>query len=88
MLLRKWIPGIVPETFVFDTIPVWINLGRIPLELWMDVGLAVVASAIRKPLSLDMATKERRRLSYAHICVGMNVDSTMPIDITVNLKGE
>ena len=65
MLLRKWTPGIVPETFVFYYVPVWIKLGRIPMELWIDASLAVVVSAIRKPLSLNLATKERRKLSYA-----------------------
>ena len=88
MLLRKWTPGIVPESFVFDSVPVWIKLGRIPLELWTDAGLAVVASAIGKPLLVDLATKERRRLSYARICVELNVDSTMPVEITVSLRGE
>ena len=84
MLLRKWIPGIVHETFTFDSVPVWIKLGRIPLELWTNVGLVVVAIAIRKPLSFDLATKERR-LSYARICVELNVESTMSAEITVNL---
>ena len=88
MLLQKWKPGIVPETFVFDFVPVWIKLGRIPLELWTDASLTAVASAIGKPLSFDLATKERRRLSYACICVELNVDSTMPTEITVNLRGE
>ena len=88
MLLRKWIPGIVPKTFVFDTVPVWIKLGRIALELWTDAGLAVVGSAIGKSLSFDLATKERRRLSLARTCVEMNVDSTMATVITVNLRGE
>ena len=88
MLLRKWIPGIVPETFNFDSIPVWIKLGRIPLELWTDASFAIVASAIGKPLSFDLATKERRRLSHARICMELNVDNTMPAEITVNLGGE
>ncbi|XP_031740405.1 uncharacterized protein LOC116403411 [Cucumis sativus] len=88
MLLRKWTPGIVPESFVFDSVPVWIKLGRIPLELWTDAGLAVVASAIGKPLLVDLATKERRRLSYARICVELNVDNIMPAEVTVNLRGE
>ena len=88
MLLRKWIPGIVPETFVFDSVPIWIKLGRIPLELWADAGLAAVASVIGKPLSFDLATKERHRLSYACICVELYVDSTMPTERTVNLRGE
>ena len=43
------------------------------MELWIDTGLAVVASAIGKPLSLNLATKERRRLSYARVYVEMNV---------------
>ena len=85
MLLRKWIPGIVHETFTFDSVPVWIKLGRIPLELWTDAGLVVVASAIEKPLIFYLATKERHCLSYAHICVELNVESTMSAEITVNL---
>ena len=49
----------------FYYVPIWIKLGRIPMELWTDVRLTVVASVIGKPLSLDLATKERRRLSHA-----------------------
>ena len=65
MLLCKWTPGIFPKSFVFYYVPILIKLGRIPMELWTDVSLTVVASAIGKPLSLDLATKERRRLSHA-----------------------
>ncbi|TYK23423.1 DUF4283 domain-containing protein [Cucumis melo var. makuwa] len=82
MLLRKWTPGIVPESFGFTSVPVWIKLGRIPMELWTEAGLAVVASAVGKPITLDLAIKERRRLSYARICVELDVDSHMPAKIT------
>lgn len=58
------------------------------MELWTNVSWAVVASGIGKPLSLDLATKERRRLSYARVCVEMNVDSSILADITINLRGE
>lgn len=44
-----------------------------------------MASAIGKPLTLDLATKERRRLLYARICVELNVTSNMLYEITVNL---
>lgn len=88
MLLHKWTPSIVPESFIFYNVHVWIKLGRIPMELWTDVRLAVVASVIGKPLTLDLATKERRRLSYARVCVELNVDSPMRADIIVNLRGE
>ena len=48
----------------------------------------MVASPIGKPLLVDLATKERRRLSYARICVELNVDNIMPAEVTVNLRGE
>ncbi|KAA0037609.1 kinesin-13A-like [Cucumis melo var. makuwa] len=87
MLLRKWTPGIVPESFVFNSIPVWIKLGRIPMKLWREAELAVVASLVGKPITLDLATKEQCRLSYAHVCVELDVDSCMHAKITVNLRG-
>ncbi|XP_050938810.1 uncharacterized protein LOC127148657 [Cucumis melo] len=87
MLLRKWTPGIVPESFVFNSVPVWIRLGKIPMELWIEAGLAVVASAVGKPISLDLTTKERRRLSYARVCVELEGGSNMPAGITVSLRG-
>ncbi|KAL4018356.1 hypothetical protein IC575_021951 [Cucumis melo] len=87
MLLRKWTPGIVPEFFVFNSVPVWIRLGKLPMELWTEAGLAVVASAVGKPISLDLATKERRRLSYARVCVELEAGSNMPAEITVSLRG-
>ncbi|TYK28312.1 uncharacterized protein E5676_scaffold600G001370 [Cucumis melo var. makuwa] len=87
MLLRKWTPSIVPESFVFTSVPVWIKLGRIPMELWTEAGLTVVASDVGKPLTLDLATKERCRLSYARVCIELDVNSHMPAEITVSLKG-
>ena len=65
MLLRKWTPCIIPESFIFYYVPIWIKVGRIPMELWTESGLVVIASVVGKPLSLDLATMERRRLSYA-----------------------
>ncbi|TYK26656.1 DUF4283 domain-containing protein [Cucumis melo var. makuwa] len=87
MLFRKWTPAIVPESFVFNSVPVWITLGKLPMELWTEAGLAVVAGAVGKPISLDLATKERRRLSYARVCVELEGGSNMPSEITVNLRG-
>ena len=57
------------------------------MELWIEAGLAVVASVVGKPITLDLATKERHRLSYAHVCVRLDVNSRMSAEITINLKG-
>lgn len=34
LFLRQWISGIVPRSFTFDPVPVWLKLSNIPLELW------------------------------------------------------
>ncbi|TYK26644.1 hypothetical protein E5676_scaffold313G002900 [Cucumis melo var. makuwa] len=86
MLLRKWTSDIVPESFVFNSILVWIRLDRVPMELWTKSGLVFVASVVGKPITLDLAIKETRRLSYARVCVELDVDSPMPAEITVNLR--
>lgn len=39
------------------------------------------------PISLDLVTKERRKLSYACVCVDLGVDSHMLAEITVSLRG-
>ncbi|KAL4018315.1 hypothetical protein IC575_021906 [Cucumis melo] len=87
MLLRKWTLGIVPESFVFNSVPVWIRLGRIPMELWTEAWLAIVASVVGKPITLDLATKEHSRLSYARVCVKLEGEFNMRAEITVNLRG-
>lgn len=69
MLLRKWTLGIVLEYFVFNSVLVWITLGRIPMKLWTEAGLAVVASVMNKLIILDLTIKERCSLSYACVCV-------------------
>ena len=32
ILLRKWTPGVVSESFVFYSVSIWIKLGRIQME--------------------------------------------------------
>ena len=57
------------------------------MEFWIEAGLAVVASVVDKLITLDLATKERRRLSYARVCVELDVASHMPVEINVNIRG-
>ena len=57
------------------------------MKLWTKSSLAVVASAIEKPLLLDLANNERHHLSFVHIYVGLNGVTPMPAEITVNLRG-
>uniref|UniRef100_A0A9I9ECC9 Uncharacterized protein n=1 Tax=Cucumis melo TaxID=3656 RepID=A0A9I9ECC9_CUCME len=46
-----------------------IRLGRIPMKLWTESGMIVIVNVVGKPITLDLATKESRRLSYARVTI-------------------
>ncbi|KAK8703604.1 hypothetical protein V6N13_047254 [Hibiscus sabdariffa] len=39
IILRKWVPGMVPELLKLESAPVWIKLWHVPLELYSLKGL-------------------------------------------------
>lgn len=61
----------------FDKAPVWVNLYNIPLEYWNAKGLSYIASAIGRPLYADSMTESRKRISFARICVELDVSSDL-----------
>ncbi|MBA0849464.1 hypothetical protein Goshw_016372 [Gossypium schwendimanii] len=45
--------------------PVWIQLSRVPLELFTRKGISYVVSALGKPLYMDGITTSEQRLAFA-----------------------
>ncbi|XP_038876497.1 uncharacterized protein LOC120068928 [Benincasa hispida] len=84
--IRCW--RMVRGTWVAN--PSYYNRGlqRVPLELWTDRGLAVLASAVDKPISFEVATREQRWLSYVRICVQVDDDLLFPSTVTVRMQGQ
>ncbi|KAG5531569.1 hypothetical protein RHGRI_026246 [Rhododendron griersonianum] len=50
-------------------------------EYWTEEGLSYLASAIGKPLYADEMTEATSRISYARICVEVDVQSVLPHSI-------
>lgn len=71
LFLRNWKSGPV-EKLSSKKVSIWIKLWQIPLELFTPEGIACIASAVGKPLYLDKATAERRRVYFARVCVEVN----------------
>ncbi|KAG5554544.1 hypothetical protein RHGRI_012185 [Rhododendron griersonianum] len=51
------------------------------VEYWTEEGLSYLASAIGKPLYADEMTEATSRISYARICVEVDVQSVLPHSI-------
>ena len=59
-------------------ISIWVKFFNIPLEYWTVTSLGYIASAVGIPLHLDTLTENHSRLSYARICIEVDVNCTFP----------
>ncbi|KAF7147634.1 hypothetical protein RHSIM_Rhsim03G0101000 [Rhododendron simsii] len=83
MILKKWEPqmSLVKDQLV--KIPIWVQFFNVPLEFWTAAGLSYVASAIGRPLYADSRTERCQRLSYARVCVEIEVGAHLPLSFTL-----
>ncbi|KAK8699256.1 hypothetical protein V6N13_115347 [Hibiscus sabdariffa] len=86
IILRKWQSNMQSLEFAMDSLPVWVHLRSVSLELFTSVGLSYIASALGVPLYMDSITANRQRLAYAKICVEMSAGFCVPKVIPVYLK--
>ncbi|KAK8644043.1 hypothetical protein V6N13_013316 [Hibiscus sabdariffa] len=64
IVLRRWMPSMIPEVLNLKKSLVWVKFWHIPLELFSHTGLGYLASAIGKPLYTDKATVLKQQLEF------------------------
>lgn len=69
LIVRKWEPRMSSLDFKLDSIPVWIHLSNIPLEMFNQKGIGYLASAVGTPLFMDKFTAKKQRLAFARVRV-------------------
>ncbi|KAL2237437.1 UNVERIFIED_CONTAM: hypothetical protein Sindi_0935400 [Sesamum indicum] len=75
IVLQKWEPGMVMRKLKHTQVPVWIKLRYLPVELWIEEGLSMVASCVGRPLYPDAITRACTRLDFARVCVMLDISS-------------
>lgn len=88
LVLKEWKRMMTPGKIHPPTIPVWVKLHRLPLEFWTHVGFSKIASTIGKPIYVDEATANKKRLDFARICVEIDAGDELPSDITISVKSD
>ncbi|KAL2252817.1 UNVERIFIED_CONTAM: hypothetical protein Sindi_0076400 [Sesamum indicum] len=88
IVLQKWEPGMVLRKLKHTQVPVWIKLRHLPVELWTEEGLSIVASGVGKPLYPDAITRACTRLDFTRVCVMLDVNSKMPKHIIIMTPDE
>ena len=57
---------------------IWVKFFNIPLEYWIVTSLGYIASVVGIPLHLDTLTENQLRLSFARICIEVDVNCEFP----------
>ena len=85
LIVRKWEPGLKTLEFNMEKLPIWVQLGNVPLELFTQDGLSYIASAIGNPLYMDKFMSGQSRLSFAKVCVEIEAAFDIPRYIDVQM---
>ena len=83
LVLNVWEPGICLEKVEPSTIPIWVCVYNIPLELCNSNGISKIMSGVGKPMLMDKMTKERClkkvvKLDYARVLVEVSALDDLP----------
>lgn len=61
---------------IIEKLSIWMKICDIPIDLLSVEGIGYITSAMGKPLCLDKATSERKRIDFAKVCVEVNGGDT------------
>ncbi|GJT77733.1 RNA-directed DNA polymerase, eukaryota, reverse transcriptase zinc-binding domain protein [Tanacetum coccineum] len=83
LVLNIWEPGIWLEKVEPSTIPIWVCVYNIPMELCNGNGIGKIISGIGKPMLMDKMMKERclkksGKLDFARVLVEVNAEEELP----------
>ncbi|CAL5332213.1 unnamed protein product [Camellia sinensis] len=85
IVIKKWQPGLKLTKCEFSSVPLWVKLYNVPLELWSEEGLGYIASILGTPLYLDEPTFKRSGLTFARICIEVPANKEISKSFKINL---
>ncbi|CAL5408781.1 unnamed protein product [Camellia sinensis] len=84
IVIKKWQPGLKLTKCEFLSLPLWVKLYNVPLELLSEEGLGYIASILGTPLYLDEPTFKRSRLTFARICIEVPANKVILKSFKIN----
>nr|XP_009801325.1 PREDICTED: uncharacterized protein LOC104247078 [Nicotiana sylvestris] len=78
VIMRQWSENFYFNEEVLRTIPLWIKLPNLPLNLWSNQALRKIGSGLGKLIYANACTTIAERISYARILIEMEVTRPLP----------
>ncbi|XP_006287598.2 uncharacterized protein LOC17883892 [Capsella rubella] len=86
LMVQAWSPDFDPLRHDIVTMPVWIRLLNIPMNLYHSSILMIIAEGLGKPIREDLTTLKFDRARFARVCV--EVDLSQPLKGMVLINEE
>ncbi|XP_022024382.1 uncharacterized protein LOC110924695 [Helianthus annuus] len=88
LFLNVWTPSVSLRKEGIKTVPVWVKLHNVPIAVYTDDGLSLLASKLGSPKRLDGYTADMcldnwGRSSFARALIELNADSEIKEYVTV-----
>ncbi|XP_025625646.1 uncharacterized protein [Arachis hypogaea] len=82
--VKPWSATFQPNEKSFGSTPVWIRIVSLNILYYQERAMRKIASGIRTPIKIDLATKEAKREKFARACVQIDLDLLMVSKIIVD----
>jgi hypothetical protein len=86
--MRYWTKRFSPEKETFTEASIWIRMYSLPREFWEPETLEGIDNTLGSFVKISEVTKSTRYISYARICVYMNVAGALPESIVVSYQDD
>ncbi|GKB68750.1 zinc knuckle CX2CX4HX4C containing protein [Tanacetum coccineum] len=90
IILKKWTMNTRLCKDELTRIPVWVKIHDVPIQVFSEDGLSIIASQIGKPIMLDsyissMCIESWGRSSFARCLIEINVDDVLKESLTIGV---
>ncbi|VFQ84375.1 unnamed protein product [Cuscuta campestris] len=72
----------------FTTLPVWVQLHNVPLQLWSEEEIGMLASKVGKPLRTDLVTKQQGKGGFCRVLVEVDFSKQPVTNFVVACMGK
>ncbi|KAL0801073.1 hypothetical protein Bca101_056249 [Brassica carinata] len=88
VVVTKWSPVIEKEKAPVQSIPMWVHLKNVPLNMFSWKGLSFISSPIGTPVRLHPETTQCLDLEVAKIFVRVDLSKDLPKKMNFNIQGQ
>lgn len=87
MIVSKWTPKSEEEKQEEESIPMWVHLEKVPLNMFSWEALSFITSTVGSPVKLHPETSSCSNLEVAKVFVKVDVSKVLPREITFSKGG-